>query len=187
MKTCIISFSSRPDGNCAQIAGLLQTILGEAETKRFGFSDFAIAPCGACAYECFADGRACPHIADMECVLLDEIVHSDMSYFILPNYCDYPCANYFVFNERSLCFFQQRPELLEQYEKARKRFIVVSNTERENFIRALSYQTEKEPEILFLPAKKYGKVSIEGDLLTSEQAAADIRAFAAAVPAENGD
>ena len=39
------------------------------------------------------------------------ITDSDLSYFIVPNYCDYPCANFFIFNERSQCFFQHHPEL----------------------------------------------------------------------------
>lgn len=35
-----------------------------------------------------------------------------MVYFSLPNYCNYPCANFFIFNERSQCYFQRQPKLL---------------------------------------------------------------------------
>ena len=109
--------------------------------------------------------------------MLEAMVHSDMVYFVLPNYCDYPCANYFIFNERSQCFFQGREDLLEAYLKVPKRSIVISSTNQDNFIRALAYQSDKEPEILFLSAKKYGKTSISGDLLTSQSALEDIRRF----------
>ena len=105
------------------------------------------------------------------------MVHSDAVYFVLPNHCDYPNANYFIFNERSQCFFQGRPDLLEAYLKVPKKCIVISNTNKDNFIRALAYQSDREPEILFLSAKEYGKSSINGDLLTSCEALEDIRRF----------
>ena len=177
MKTVIVSFSSRADGNCAQIAGLIRSLCGGAEL--FDFSAFEIRPCGACDYACFAGRERCPYIGDMECRILDAVTHSDLTFFVLPNYCDYPCANYFIFNERSQCYFQGRPELLERYEKVPKRCVVVSNTERENFVRALSYQSEQAPEILFLSAKKFGKRSIDGDLTTSGEVRAALAAFVA--------
>ena len=52
-------------------------------------------------------------------------MHSEMVYFELPNYCDYPCANYFIFNECSQCFFQRKPDLLEAYLTIPKRSIVI--------------------------------------------------------------
>ena len=78
---------------------------------------------------------------------------------------------------RSQCYFQGRPELLEEYLRVPKRSIVVSNTNEKNFVRALGYQVEKEPEILFLSAKKYGKKSIDGDILTNVKAVEDITEF----------
>jgi len=175
MKTCVISFSSRPNGNCAQIGKLIRSLSEEAVL--FQFSNFEIHACGKCGYECFADRSKCPYYSDMEYRLLDAVTRSDLTYFILPNYCDYPCANYFVFNERSQCYFQGHPELLEAYEKVPKRAIVVSNTNEDNFKTALAYQSYKEPDVLFLSAKKYGKVSIRGDLMTDENAVRDVTAF----------
>lgn len=175
MKTCVVSFSSRADGNCARIGKLICSLLEDAEW--FDFSSFAIHPCGQCGYECFSDAESCPWSADMERRLLDGMIRSDLVYFILPNYCDYPCSSFFIFNERSQCFFQGRSDLLDAYEKVPKRAVVVSNTNEENFRQIMRYQAYEEPDILFLPAKKYGKTSIAGDLLTSEKAAADIAAF----------
>ncbi|SCY12725.1 hypothetical protein [Butyrivibrio sp. INlla14] len=175
MRVVIVSFSSRTDGNCAQIGKLIkENIEG---SSLFSFSDFSIQACGDCNYDCFEDREKCPHIGDMEYEILDSIVHSDITYFVIPNYCDYPCANYFAFNERSQCYFQGDQDLLEAYLKVPKRSIVVSNTNEENFIKALTYQTERDPVVLFLSARQYGKKSIQGDLLTNEKAVSDILDF----------
>lgn len=175
MSICVVSFSSRKGGNCSKISEFICARLPGA--KRYDFSEFEIHPCGNCSYECFGGGNRCPWIGDKEYELLDAVTKSELTYFILPNYCDYPCANFYIFNERSQCYFQKRPDLLKAYERAPKKTIVVSNTNEENFRAALAYHSENDPEILFLPAKKYGKVSIAGDLLTSEQAAADLEKF----------
>ncbi|MBE5905208.1 MAG: hypothetical protein E7277_00240 [Lachnospiraceae bacterium] len=175
MKTTIISFSSRQNGNCAQIARRIQSLV--KEPVLFDFSELDIHPCGKCNYECFNEREKCPYMQDAEYGMLEAITQSAMVYFVLPNYCDYPCANYFIFNERSQCFFQGKPELLDLYEKVPKRSIVVSNTNETNFVTALSYQTADAPDVLFLSAKSYGKRSISGDLLSSEKAVADLTAF----------
>lgn len=175
MSACIVSFSSRADGNCARIARLIRSLTEDAVL--FCFADFEIHPCGKCGYECFASRDACPFAGDMERPLLDAVTHSERAYFVLPNYCDYPCANYYIFNERSQCFFQGRPELLAAYESVPKRFVVVSNTNEENFRQALAYQAARPPEILFLSAKRFGKSSIRGDLLSEPKAVDAVTAF----------
>ena len=175
MKTCIITFSARRGGNCAQIGKLIRSVSEDADL--FDFSDFDVHPCGGCEYQCFSAGNNCPYTDDMERRLLDAVTHSDLTWFIIPNYCDYHCANYFIFNERSQCYFQGRPDLLKAYEKVPKRAVVVSNTNEENFIKALSYQSDKEIQTLFLSAKKYGRISVKGDLLTDERVKKDILKF----------
>ena len=167
MSTCIISFSSRTGGNCAGIGKLISSLV--ESPMLYDFSEFEIHPCGNCRYECFALGENCPYIQDMEYTLLDAVTNSDLTYFIMPNYSDYPCANFFIFNERSQCYFQGRADLLNVYESVFKRVIVVSNTNEENFRKAISYHSKAEPEILFFSARKYGKSSIKDDLLTSEK------------------
>lgn len=175
MKTVIVTFSSRPGGNCSQIGKLIASMT--QAPVLFDFSEFDLHPCGQCAVECFSVRENCPYFADKEYEMLEAMTHSDMVCFVLPNYCDYPCANYFVFNERSQCYFQGRPDLLEAYLKVPKRSIVISNTNKDNFIQALAYQSDQEPEVLFLSAKKYRKTSINGDLLSSKKALEDIKQF----------
>lgn len=171
MKTCIVSFSSRPGGNCGSIAAEIsrQTPGGAA---LFDFSALTVTPCGRCGYECFQGRERCPYIADPERAICESITESDLTYFVVPNYCDYPCANFFAFNERSQCCFQGREDLLERYLAVRKKFVVVSNTGRENFTAAFQYHVaeDAEPDILFLSAKRFRRSSIQGDLMDCPEA-----------------
>lgn len=173
MKVCIVSFSGRSGGNCAAIAEeLCQWGNGRGEATVFDFSSLAVAPCGRCGYPCFQSRELCPYSGDPELALCEAVTNSGLTCFIVPNYCDYPCANFFIFNERSQGYFQQRPDLLAKYLAVPKKFIVVSNTNRDNFTAAFRYHVPEnaEPEILFLSARTFQKSSIDGDLMESAQA-----------------
>lgn len=176
MSVIIISFSGRRGGNCAQIAGYIKTLYGEDATV-FDFAETQIHPCGGCNYECFRRGEECPWIGDGEYALLDAIVNSELAYFVIPNYCDYPCSNFFIFNERSQCYFQRRPEWLAVYEGVPKKGIIVSNTGRHNFVEVMEQQCGERPEMLFLRNLEFGKNSITGTLMTSPEARRRIAAF----------
>lgn len=178
MSVCIISFSSRKNGNCSQISEFIGTLFSDA--KLYDFVNFTINACGDCSYQCFNCGSNCPFFSDKECEILEAITNSTATYFIVPNYCDFPCSNFFIFNERSLCFFQNNEKLLTAYLQVPKKFIVVSNTDLKNFKTAFAYHTNDEPEILCLSAKKYGKISIDGNLLTSKRVVEDLRKFVTA-------
>lgn len=178
-KTCIISFSGRAGGSCSNIAEELQRYRkGEAEV--YDFSAFSISPCGHCRYQCFQAGDQCPYFSDPVYAIYDAVVKSDFVWYIVPNYCDYPCANFFAFNERSQCYFQNHQELLDAYLAVRKKFVVVSNTGQENFQTAFRYHVPEgvNPDILFLSAKKFQKVSIHGDLMDSQEARQAVLRFA---------
>ena len=169
----ILSFSGRKNGNCELIAKHLQSLTGG---KIYSFADLDVHPCGRCRYECFQHGADCPHIDDNLKTIYEAVLQSDRAYYVLPNYCDYPNANFFAFNERSLCIFSKRQDLLDAYGSIPKKFIVISSGENENFRAALS-QHAKNPEILFLSAKDYGKKSTSGDLITSPEVIAEIESF----------
>ena len=172
MAACVISFSARGGGNCSAIAQVLVDALSRrGQVKYYDFSTLRLSPCGQCGYQCFQARELCPHFDDPEFTLCDAVARSDISYLIVPNYCDYPCSNFFVFNERSQCYFQGHPELLERYEAAPKKFIVVSNTGRDNFTAAFQYHTgDAPPDILFLSAKQFGRVSVHGGLMDAPEA-----------------
>lgn len=172
----IVSFSSRTGGNCDQISACIRQGLGK-QLKIYRFSDFSIHPCGNCQYQCLLDNMCCPHIQDREYELLDAICHSECTYFVLPNYCDFPNANFFIFNERSQCYFQNHPERLEQYLEVPKKFIVVSGTESDHFRSVLQQHCADNPDLLFISAKDFGKRSTHTDLMESDDARAKILAF----------
>ena len=178
MKICIINYSGRENGNCRKISDIVADKFNN-KVKRYDFYNVNITPCGKCNDECFFKRENCPYIADDIFKIYEDLTHCDTAYFIVPNYCDYPCANYFSFNERSQCYFQGEFKLLEKFLKVKKKFIVVSNTEKENFINAFKYQVEENtvPDVLFISAKTYGKVSINGDITDSKEAVADIKNF----------
>lgn len=143
----------------------------------FSFSDFQLPPCGRCGYACFSDREACPYFTDMECRLLDAICQSETACFIVPNYCDFPCANFFIFNERSQCYFQGRPELLERYLNIPKKFVVVSNSKSDNFPAAFVQHCAGAPDILYIRPNKYQKSSILTDLIKFEEVRDELAAF----------
>ncbi len=167
MSICIVSFSRRGGGNCAAIAELIRKHHGGA--RSFDFSEFCITPCGDCGYRCFG-GRDCPYSDDKESELLEAITGSELAYFIVPNYCDFPCSDFFVFNERSCGYFQKNAARLSEYLRVPKKFVVVSNTNKANFETAFSYHCDGTPDILFLSAKEFGKISIAGDMLSADAA-----------------
>ncbi len=169
----IVTFSGRKDGNCDRIARHIQSLHGGT---LFSFADMDIHPCGKCGYQCFADGNACPYIADGVRDLYEAVTRSRTAVYILPNYCDFPNANFFAFNERSLCFFSGHDDLLNAYLRVRKKFIIVSGSRTQSFRDALSQHAE-EPDILFLSAKQYGQKSIDGNLTTSPDALSEIENF----------
>lgn len=175
MSVCVVSFSSRKNGNCARIGELVRSLLPDAQG--YHFTDFDIHPCGGCNGECFERHDLCPWIYDREYELLDAITHSELTYFILPNYSGYPCANFFIFNERSLCYFQGRNDRLEAYERVPKRAIVVSNTDTGQIREALRYHADGDIPTLVLSASAYGRKSVSGDLMSCEAAVADVKRF----------
>lgn len=175
MSVCIVSFSSRKNGNCSQISNYVGSLFPGSVC--YNFSNFHITACGNCQYQCFENTEACPYAKDKEHEILEAITRSQKVIFIVPNYCDYPCSNYFVFNERSLCYFQNDEKLLNAYMNVPKRFIVISNTNRSNFNSIFAYQTNEERKILFLSSKKYGKKSTDGDLITSSKMIEEVKSF----------
>lgn len=182
---CVISFSGRSGGNCWKIAELVGEQFN-VRVKLFDFSALNITPCGKCGYDCFISAESCPYLNDSVYGIYEAVSESDLTFFIVPNYCDYPCSLFFAFNERSQCYFQKKYSRLGKYLSVRKKFIVVSNTDRDNFVSAFRYQVEEniDPEILFLSSRRFGKVSIEGNLTDSEEARELIKRYAKMPPKE---
>lgn len=171
MKRLVVSFSGRKDGNCA---GIGKYAAQELDCMFVEFADLKAQPCGDCGYECLCGGL-CPK-ADGVFALYDAIAQADECVFVLPNYGDYPCANYFIFAERGTGWFGGSEERLAKYMAVPKKAVVISGEEQENFRKILSYQADRT-DCLFLRAKDFGQRSTEGRLAENEEVRALVKAF----------
>ena len=179
IKVVILNFSSRKNGNCAEITDYIEHYYNRTNVCSFVIDKNSMPACGECDYECLKPDMDCRVLNQQEKAVFDAVCESDLVYLVIPNYCGYPCANYFAFNERSVGYFNMDESLMEKYMSVPKRFIIVSNSEGDNFKEAMRQQTSGTPDILYLKSRKYHKSSIAGDLLTSNAAKADLQAFLA--------
>ena len=164
-KKVLISFSGRSGGNCARIAEFLSDQMDS--TQVFRFSDFQIEPCGNCDCECLKGGSCPKH--DMETALMDAVCGSDEAWFIVPNYCGFPCANLYIYNERSVGYFGGSRQRMEQYMAVPKRFVLIGNGSQEIFQRAFKQHTNEEPKILQLQSREFQVSSIAGNLIDQQE------------------
>ena len=177
MKITILNFSGRKEGNCSNVTRVLENEFKEQEVNIINFNEVNIFSCSNCNYECFKENDQCPYIIDDILDIYNKIIGSDLVYYIIPNYCGYPCSNFFVFNERGCSFFSGNKELLDKYLNINKKFIVISNSSEENFKNVLMYHTTMNPDILFLSTKKYNQKSIDGTLMDDDQAKQEVIQF----------
>lgn len=175
----ILSFSSRPNGNCAKISQYLSNYHKQTNVRSYIIDAETVHPCGKCDCECLKSGMHCPQLNAEYRALMETVCVSDLVYFVVPNYCGYPCGNYFAYNERSVGYFDLDRSKMNAYMAVPKRFIIVSNTE--GFEAAMKQQTNGEPDILYLKSGKYKKRSIAGDILDSAEARADLDEFLAKI------
>lgn len=159
---CIVSFSSHKNGNCESIARFIQKQI-KGEVKVLLLSQLDIHGCGRCLYECFDELTQCPYIHDDILNIYHQITMSDFCFMIVPNYSDAPCANYFMFRERSQCTWA----LCQGYYQVRKHWIVVANTCKENFPPLLVNEIEEgEPlHLTFVSSQETKTKSTQGHLI----------------------
>lgn len=172
----IFNFSPRIDGNCSKIDTYISNYHG-SDVRKFHFTAENCMPCSGCHYECLNSEQKCTGISGEMKRALTAASESDLLYMIVPNICGYPCANYFAFNEKCVGYFGLDRDMKMKYMKVPKKFIVVSNTESDNFKNAMKQHSVDEPDILYLKTSKYHKSSTAGDLMDSDNAKVDLEAF----------
>lgn len=170
----IINFSSRLNGNCKRISDFIETKYPSTLVKKYDFFKLQLSSCGLCNYECLKNEVCYKGFEVKE--LYDDILNSELVYYVIPNYSDYPCANYFIFNERGTAYFSS-DELLEKFLNVKKKFIVVSTSNNKTFKEVFEYQTIEEPNILFINPSKFNQKSIEGNLINNKSVRKLITAF----------
>ena len=165
----VVNFSSRKDGNCYQISGVVKKHYKEKKVKIFNFYENTYNSCGHCDYECFK--KKCK-IGDGINEIFKAIVQSEETIFVVPNYCDYPNSNFFLFNERSCGFFNGNKDLMNRYLNIPKKFIVVSNSCNNSFKTAFSYHLSSDatPNILYFNSKKFDQNPLDGKLMSNKEA-----------------
>ena len=172
----ILNFSSRKNGNCANISAFIRQFHQDAQVNVFVI-DENFKTCGGCDYECLQLGAECPNVIPLQKQIMESVMRSDVAYLIAPNFCGFPSATFLAFNERSIGYFNMDRAIMGKYMSVKKRFIMVSNTETAAFDQAMRQQTKEDPDVLYLKTARYGKRSTAGDILDSNDAKAELQAF----------
>lgn len=165
----VVNFSSRKNGNCYRISGVIKKHFREKKVKIYNFFENTYISCGHCNYECFK--KRCL-VNDGLNEIFKSIVQSEETIFVVPNYLDYPNSNFFLFNERALGFFNGNKELQNRYLNIRKKFIVISNSCHNHFKNIFSTHITEglTPTILYFNAKKFNQNPLDGTLMDSKDA-----------------
>ena len=182
VKVCIVNFSGRKNGNCHDTAKFVeQALTPEHEVNLFEMCNLKIAPCGKCDYECFYRDKKCPYADDDAFSVYHAVCAADLVYYIVPNYIEYPNAYFFTFNERKQGFFAPGTNinLIEAYINAAKKFIVVSNTEQDNFKQILNRHVAEgdDTNFLFMSTSHFDKGNARGGMMTSDRAKQQVGDF----------
>ena len=175
----ILSFSGRPDGNSIRVANTIADAVGKDNTQIIDFSEITVEPCHNCHCDCFLPEGKCP-VEDDVVGIYKKIMESERVFFVLANYCGYPNAKYFAFNERSSAFFLRNHELLAKYLAVPKKFIVISNSNQDKFTELAQYQVPEgsTPEMLFLSSRNFNVSSFAGNLMDNREAWSLVTTFA---------
>ena len=172
----ILNFSGRKSGNCASVADVLKELHNGTNVRDVRVSD-KFHPCTDCDYECLRIGGKCPALDPEVEAIMQSVCDSDIVYYVIPNYCGVPCANYYAFNERSVGWFGGDREKMKRYMSAEKRFVFITNTMSEAFKDVVRQQCSGNAEVLQLASRKYSKHSIDGDILDSKEAFDELERF----------
>ena len=136
----ILNFSGRNSGNCSAIADYISDFCMNSNICVYNVSEH-VQPCADCDYECLRPAKRCGNRESIQGIM-DRVMESDLVYYIVPNFCGFPCANYFAFNERTVGYFDLDREMMKKYMNINKKFIVVSNSENEMIYHAMAQQAE---------------------------------------------
>ena len=163
MKTIILNFSGRENGNCKSIANFIKEYKNDA--KIIDIAKVCKKPCGTCNYECF-DLKDCGNTINE---LYMELIKADLIYFIIPSYCGLTSSLFNIFYEKENAFFHKYEQYSDKYLEIKKKFIFVANYNFEYFYNIASMLNCKDKNnVLFLSSSRYNLKSVNGDLLRSD-------------------
>jgi len=175
MNVAVVNFSGRMNGNCHDISREIKNALGNCGVTIIDMGHMDIRPCGRCNYECLDAQNACP-VKDDIGGIYETLCAASLIFYVVPNYINYPCANFFVFNERKQGVFGRNAELLQKYLEIPKGFVVVSNTEKDNFRQIFKGHAASPPDILFMATRDFDS-NVRGGMMKNANARKKLRGF----------
>ncbi len=169
MKALGMAFSARREGNCLR---LTRYCLGEFERRGFETGvlnayELQINPCSHCNYECFATGE-CPIRDDAE-TIYRKCESADVLIFAVPTYGGHLSSLYLAFSERVGVFFRRSAESAAKFMR-KINLLIIGNLSAggDMALHEALYDFMDlgfRPEALLFPAREYGRISIDGDLI----------------------
>lgn len=164
----IINFSSRKKGNSFHIARVCSELYQESTVYNWFEGDYH--KCENCDYECLQK-KPCPIKDNLE-QIYQSLFESELVIYVVPNYNEFPCSNYFIFNERLRGYLSANESLYKIYMKTPKKFIVLTNTQNDNFENAFKYHVDKHtsPNVLYMSSKKFKQASVSAELMENQDA-----------------
>lgn len=182
-KICIISYSSRKNGNCSRTAEYIAHAFEKSsrlyQISEVCFSDINFHICGHCDYECFHD--MCKYDNDDICQIYRTMLESDLILQVIPIYGGLPCSNYFIMNERAQGALHG--DEYEKLEHIRNKYVIIGNTGTE-ITKDIIYQSAgklSEEDFLVLRSNDVGERSYKGNLMEYNYYQEQMDGFLAAI------
>lgn len=136
-----LNFSDRRTGNCGSIAAFCAQMQGG---RAVDIPEIFARGCGACQTECFQKDGVCPLPDAPAITALYEAITEQGACFIVPNYCDWPCSNFFSLLRTRVRLFWHRYRTRRALSCRRKAFYRCQQYEprpfRENFFGTCSFR-----------------------------------------------
>lgn len=163
MKITIINFSGRNKaGNCEKISKYIENKLKKSHIiDTIKFSDLAIYPCSKCEYSCLNPNIGVCDNFDETNIVYQQIGISDLAFYLIPIYSDYPCSNFFAFKERSQAAVGKD---MGNYNQIKKCFIFIANTGQHNILNVVKDEPGVENECLILSTYEFKTKGFNADL-----------------------
>lgn len=168
MKIAIVNFSGRNNaGNCSRISEYLREKLTyDNDVLVIKYSDYDIKSCSKCDYSCLNPNCHRCNNLDETNLVYNLIGKSDLVFFLLPIYSNYPCSNFFIFKERSQSVIGN---IMTNYNNTKKSFIFIANTGLNNLINIVNDESNAFNDFLILSTQAYKTKGFYGDLIDKKE------------------
>mgnify|MGYP005764664149 FL=1 len=163
MKILLLDFSPKAmEGNCASMAQFLLKAYPMHTYTLVHVAKEGIEPCGQCQYRCLVGPDYACECPDASRGIYELTKDVDLIYYFIPVFSDYPCAYYFMFRERGQSVVNDH---MASYSQAKKRFIFVANTGKENLEKIVKSEPGQDKSYIVMSTQDYKTKGVLGDLM----------------------